>query len=254
VADSNPFSAAIGMFDSYSRVARVYPSLIALAPLIWSALALFPSIFSSLGNSAAFVVGATCVFYFFASITRYLGKKAESKLLKRWGGWPTTMLLRHRNDILDPLTKARYHNALSKLCNLQPPSAADETNDQAAADNFYRSATKKLIEQRRGPENRLLHSENASYGFRRNLYGLKPVAVAETLILMTLTAFGWWLITPQPYTRLVVAESVIHYPYFPVLLGLDLGYLLLWFWAVTPTFVFQAGREYGEALLRTLDS
>ena len=254
MADGNPIATVMGLFDPYNRVARVYPSLIALGPIAWSAVVLFPSIFTSIANGAGFVVATTCVFYFLASITRSLGKRVEPKLLNLWGGWPTTLLLQHRNSVLDPLTKARYHKELGFLCGLNPPSATDEAADGVAADHFYRTSTKKLIEQRRDAKYRLLHGENASYGFRRNLYGLKPVAVVETLIVMTLTGFGWWLITPQPYTRLIVAESVIHYPFFPVLLGVDFGYLLVWFWAITPTFVFQAGREYGEALLRTLDA
>jgi hypothetical protein len=242
------------MFDSYSRIARIYPSLIALAPVSWSALVLFPSVFSSFSKGAGFVVAATCIFYFLASLTRSLGKRIEPKLLARWGGWPSTILLRHRDGTLDPLTKARYHRELGALCGLPVPSAVEENADPVAADDVYRSVTKKLIEQRRGSAYRLLHGENASYGFRRNLYGLKPVVVVETMLVLTLTGLGWWLITPQPYTRLIVAQSLINYPYFPVLFSVDLAYLLPWFWAITPTFVFQAGREYGEALLRTLDA
>jgi len=248
------FDAVLKYFDSYSRVARLYPSLIALAPTIWSAVALFPTIIDNASHSAAFVVATVCIFYFLSSLTRSLGKAAEIKLLDRWGGWPTTILLRHRDAMIDPVTKARYHRALEALCpGLALPSPEEEVREPKHADDLYRSATRKLIEQRRGPEHKLLHGENASYGFRRNLYGLKPVAIVETLIILLLTSFGWWLITPQPYTRLIVAQSVVNYPHFPVLLGLDLSYLLLWTWAVTPAFVFQSGREYGEALLRTLD-
>lgn len=249
------FESIAKMFDPYSRVARLYPSLIALAPIAWSAVALFPSIIDSASHSAAFAIAAACLLYFLTTLTRSLGKRAETQLLDRWGGWPTTILLRHSDGTIDPVTKARYHHALQTLCGgIKMPSLEDEARDPKCADNIYRSAIRKLIEQRRGPEFRLLHGENASYGFRRNLFGLKPVAITETFILSTLTAGGWWLMTPQPYTRLIIAQSVINYPHFPVLLGLNLGYLLLWLWAVTATFVFQAGREYGEALLRTLDA
>ena len=248
-----PFDGILKLFDSYSRVARLYPSLIALAPVLWSAIALFPSIVDSVSHSAAFAIAAACILYFLTSLARSLGKRAETRLLARWQGWPTTILLRHRDGTLDRITKDRYHRVLEKMAGLKLPGAAEELANPADADDLYRSVTKKLIEQRRGPQYGLLHGENASYGFRRNLYGLKPVVLVETFIVMALTALGWWLITPQPYTRLIIAESVIQYPHFPVLLGLDLAFLLLWIWAVVPSFVFQSGREYGEALLRTLD-
>jgi hypothetical protein len=249
-----PFDAILKLFDSYSRVARLYPSLIALAPIVWSAIALFPSIIDTASHSAAFVIAAACILYFLTSLARSLGKRAEIRLLKRWQGWPTTILLRHRDSVLDKITKDRYHRALEKVSGLVLPTIAQEQQDPRGADDLYRSAAKKLIEQRRGPEFALLHGENASYGFRRNLYGLKPVALVETVIIILLTGFGWWLITPQPYTRLIVAQSVISYPHFLVLLGLDFSFVLLWLWAVSPDFVFQSGREYGEALLRTLDA
>jgi len=251
---TSPLDTVVGLFDSYSRVARLYPSVIALAPILWSGVALFPSLLESASQSIAFVIGSACLLFFFTSITRSLGKRTEARLLRQQGGWHTTMLLRHRDATLDGTTKERYHRALEVMCACALPTLKQEQTNPADADAIYRSATKKLIEQRRGAEYVLLHAENASYGFRRNLYGLKPVALIETVIVILLTLFGWWLITPQPYTRLVIAQSVISYPHFLVLVGLDLGYLFLWLWAVTPDFVAQAGREYAEALLRTLDA
>lgn len=245
----------VKMFDPYSRVARLYPSLIALAPIAWSAIALFPNIVDTVGHSAIFAISATCILYFITGIARSRGKVVERKLLKRWDGWPSTTLLRHRDATIDPVTKARYHTALSSLCGgLAFSSPQHEAANPSAADDVYRSATKKLIEQRRGPQYKLLHGENASYGFRRNLYGLKPLVLTETLIMAVLTGGAWWLVTPQPYTRLIVAEFVVQYPHFPVLLALDLAFGLIWIWAVVPNFVLQSGRDYAEALLRTLDS
>ena len=248
------FDAITKYFDSYSRVARLYPALIVLAPVAWSAIALFPGIVDSVSHSAMFAISAACLLYFLTSITRSRGKLAEVKLLKRWGGWPTTNLLRHRDPVIDPITKARYHAALADLCGgLSMPTPAEEAADPNRADDIYRSATKKLIEKRRGPEFGLIHGENASYGFRRNLYGLKPVALVETALAVFFTGAAWWLITPQPYTRLSVAQSVINYPHLPLLIGVDIAYALVWLWAVNAAFVLQSGKEYGEALLRSLD-
>lgn len=252
MTSSSAFDAVMKFFDSYSRVARLYPSLLAFAPILWSALALFPSFLESFGHGAAFVTVAACIFYFFSSLSRSLGKRAEPKLLSRWDGWPTTTLLRHRDTSIDTHTKARYHRSLEAMTGLVFPTLEKERLEPKHADDVYRSATKKLIEQRRGTQYALLHGENASYGFRRNLYGLKPLAVVEAVILIALAAFAWWLVTPEPITRVGIAQSVTTYPYFPVLIAADLFYIFLWLW-VTPHFVHQAAQEYGEALLRTLD-
>lgn len=241
-------------FDSYSRTARVYPAMLTLAPIIWSAVVLYPSLVSSIPNSTGFLVATASLLYFLASIARSRGKFAEAKLLKAWGGWPTTLLLRHRDRTIDKVTKARYHRALSKLCDgLKFPSEPDETNAPDDADEIYRSATRKLIEHRRGKQYDLILKENASYGFRRNLYGLKPAALCLAALAASVTAAVWWLVTLAPLGWPSIAKSAIAYPHFPVLVVADLGYSALWLWAIRAPFVFQAGREYAEALLRTLD-
>ncbi len=242
------------LFDKYSRTAQLYPALLTLAPIIWSAVVLYPSLISGFSQSTAFLVAVASLLYFLASIARSRGKFAEIKLLKKWGAWPTTLLLRHRDKTIDKPTKARYHRALSKLCNgLKFPSEREEKNAPQEADDIYRSATKKLIEQRRGPQYALIHAENASYGFRRNLYGLKPVGICLTVLAAVLTAGGWWLVMPTPIDWPLIAKSIIAYPHLPLLVVLDIGYLALWLWAIRERFVFQAAQEYAEALLRTLD-
>lgn len=248
----SPFDAVMKFFDSYSRIARLYPSFLAFGPILWSAVALFPSFLENISHSVAFAVGASCIFYFLSSLSRSLGKRAEPRLLAQWDGWPTTTLLRHRDGTIDANTKARYHRALETLAGLKLPNPGKEGQDPKNADDLYRSATKKLIEKRRGPEYKMLHGENASYGFRRNLYGLKPLALAEATILIALTLFGWWVTMPRPYAQLSVIQTVTTYPYFPVLVAADLFYMLLWCW-VTSNYVHQAAREYAEALFRTLD-
>jgi hypothetical protein len=241
-------------FDRYSRTARLYPALLTLAPFLWSGIVLYPSLLSRPASSTGFLVAVGSSLYFLASVARSRGKFAEAKLLKKWGGWPTTLFLRHRDPTIDKITKARYHTALSKLCDgLAFPLAEEEARAPVDADEVYRSATKKLIELRRGKQYELIHAENASYGFRRNLYGLKPVAVAFALLAAVVTAGAWWVVVPTPLDWSAVIKSVIDYPHLPLLIMADLGYIALWLWAIGEPFVYQAAREYAEALLRTLD-
>jgi hypothetical protein len=240
-------------FDRYSRVARLYPSLFALSPFIWSGLALFPTLLDSFSHSATFAVAIACLFYFFASVSRYRGKLVQERLLKRWGGWPTTTLLRHRDRTIDRITKARYHENISKLTRVTMPTENQERQDVEEADSIYQSAIYVLKEKRRTPEDNLILDENTSYGFRRNLLGVKPIAICMTLSTAGLTALSWWLITPQPYSKSIIATSVVSYPYLPILFTVDIGYFFLWIWIVRENFVFYAAKEYAIALLRSLD-
>ena len=107
---------------------------------------------------------------------------------------------------------------------------------------------------RRGTEYAILHRENASYGFRRNMLGLKPIALAVAAIAALVTALGWWAVLYPSATWQSFRVSIVTYPYLPVLLAFDAGYLLLWAATINERFVHQAAYEYAEALFRTLDT
>ena len=60
----------------------------------------------------------------------------------------------------------------------------------------------------------MLHRENASYGFRRNMLGLKPIAIAVAAMAALVTALGWWTVVWPAPTWESVRASVVTYPYF----------------------------------------
>jgi hypothetical protein len=201
------------------------------------------------------VVGFSCLFYLLASIARSRGKVIEERLISNSGGWPSTIVLRHRDTTVDRLTKARYHQRLADLCpDLRFPSPDEEAAAPSDADAVYRSATKRLIELRRGAEYQMLHRENASYGFRRNALGLKPVSIAITLLVMAVTAIIWWRAFPaDTLTGVAASADVARRWYVYGLFAVDLAYIGIWVFVIRPEFVAQAGREYAEALFRTLE-
>jgi hypothetical protein len=239
--------------NRYWLVARLYPALLAFGPVLWSALAFFPGLISDLGKGTASAVAVGCIVYLLSSLARYRGKVVEPKLLKEWGGWPTTVLLRHRDNRIDPHTKARYHASLTTLTGVSLPTADQEKAAPADADNAYRSATKKLLELRRGKEYQMVADENASYGFRRNLFGLKFIVLCVALTSAILTGIVWWATMTVPITLSGVGNSVRAYPYLPILFALDLAYAVMITFMVTSHFVRQAADEYALALFRTLD-
>lgn len=243
--------------DSYSRNARLYPTVLAFLPLFWSTYALSPE---TLAVKPLPVVGAGLVLgaivVFLTSIARSRGKVVEQQLLASWGTWQTTIILRHRDTTIDSVTKTRYHARLQGLHKeLRLPTADDEAKDSPGADAQYRAATTRLIERRRDAKYKLLHKENESYGFRRNLLGMKPVALMVTALAAALTLAVCVLGFTRPDDVFVSLFSDIstRWPLYASL-GADFVYFLFFVIFVRPHYVRQAANEYALALFRTLDA
>lgn len=245
-------------FDSYNRVARLYPALLILAPLIWTICSIHPDIASSqpvelLLSTMVFIGG----FVLLSNLARTAGKSIEEKLNQGWGGWRTTTLLRHQDSTIDRFTKLRYHAALQKLSGntLQMPTPDQEILDPHVADEKYRSATKLLIEKRRDKKYDLLQKELAWYGFRRNLLGLKPIGVVITVIAILINLFDWYQVAKPSATNIsfFLADIVQRGMFFTPLLA-SMAYLLLFIFVINENFVRQSADEYSLALFRTLEN
>lgn len=241
-------------FDAYNRTARIYPACIVFAPAVWTVLALFPGLLSGLTATVAVTVGLCAAVYLFSSLARLSGKQAEERLLKLWGEWPTTRLLRHRDRTIDDRTKARYHIALGVICDdLVIPSVEEERTNPAEADLIYRSATKRLIEARRGDKYQLLHHENASYGFRRNLYGLRWVGMGVGFAAAFAASVSWWAAWSPFHSKAIFFSDLTANPALPTIAALDLFWGLFLAVFVTARFVERSAMDYAQALLRTLE-
>jgi hypothetical protein len=248
----------IKLFDRYDWVARISPAFLTILPLVIFAFALYPKGLSInvLTGNATLAALSFAVIYLFASVARYRGERIEPSLIDRWGGWPTTAILRHRDRTLDENTKARYHTALSALGpGIAMPTAEQEARAPAAADDIYRSATRRLIEARRGAEYNLLQGENASYGFRRNMLGMRAIAVTLAFTLALVTALLWLAQNEAALSHVDTAVVALSKSWLlPVLVAFDLLAGCFWLLQINADFVLQAGRDYAEALFRTLDS
>lgn len=190
------------------------------------------------------------------NLARSEGKRIEPRLLEMWDGWPTTVMLRHRDHTIDPHTKKRYHEALAKIArDVTLPSSARERQNPIRADEAYRSATKKLLESRRGEKYRLVHGENAAYGFRRNMLGLKRWAIGLLIVVGFSLVLVWWL----PYRSSSISSSLIlndllqRWKVYLLFLG-ESAALLFWIVYVRSNWVRQAAVDYAHALFRTLES
>lgn len=251
------------LFDSYSRQARLFPGLLTLFPIILTAIAWFPRLVTSSWGATLVTVATSCgLLYGLSVLSRSRGKKVEKRLLAEWGGWPTTIWLRHREEHLPPPVLARYHTFFARNVPLfVAPSPEQERADPKAADAMYASAVKWLQERCRGKAYPLVEKENAEYGFRRNLRGLKPIGVAACLaaLLISVLAVVWRYDSILPamsnfsMPALLAALSAIK----PAAIGaicVDLAALAAWFAIVRDEWVRDAGDQFARALLSCCDT
>jgi hypothetical protein len=187
------------------------------------------------------------VLFLLANGVRQLGRKKEQQLFTEWGAIPTTQWLRHCDQNLDPVTKARYHAFLmSKIVGLALPTAEGEKGNKEAADDQYRSATKWLLEQTRDTRRfALLFNENINYGFQRNTLALKPIGVAISVAALLVTL---WVGNIRLGTAEFSDTSVV------VSFGAAVLAFILWIPVVTPAWVKDAANAYARAFLASCDS
>jgi hypothetical protein len=251
------------LFDSYSRQARLFPGLLTLFPIILTAIAWFPRLVTSSWGATLVTLGTSCgLLYGLSVLSRSRGKKVEKRLLAEWGGWPTTIWLRHRDDNLPPPVRARYHAFFA--CNVPlyvTPTEQQEAADPKAADATYASAVKWLQERCRGKAFPLVEKENAEYGFRRNLRGLKPIGLAACFAALLISALAiLWQCEPL----LAAFASLSAKPILAALLAVkpaalgaicvDIAAIVGWVAIVRDGWVRSAGDQYARALLACCDT
>jgi len=232
-------------FDSYSRKARLMPVLLVVFPIGLSTVAWSYGELSGWGT----LIGLFTPFGltpFLAQAGRDLGKRKEKLLFEMWGGKPTTRLLRHRDNTLNALTKARYHTKLQALLpDLAIPRTGQESADPDHADKVYDSCTNYLIERtRKGEENHLIRAENINYGYRRNLWAMKPAGL--TLAVVGVLCCSLKILSSAQSGELLVV------PFAAAAVSTALA--AWWAIRINPSWVHLAGEEYARRLLERCDT
>lgn len=237
--------------DPYERKARVTPGLLVALPLLTPLVAVYGPKHIALTGVLG-MLGSCGAIFALANIARGRGKHLEERLEKKWGGLPTTILLRHRDNFFDRHTKERYHEAIRTKLGIPVPNATEETSEPHAADEAYIAATRRLRELTRG-DTKLLLKENIAYGFHRNMTAMKPTGILSCLLGI---AYG-----------LVLAKAFRSTPPFldaanlidPGLAGgvtllISAALLASWLFYFTPAAVWRVGCAYAERLFERLPS
>lgn len=175
------------LLDPYSRRARFQPVIWSLLPILVVIVLLSPE-FHGFWNVVGWLVicgwGPTLL----AQFGRDRGKALEPVLYQLWDGKPSVAMLRYRDRRLPMATKRRYRDFLQRTVpGLRLASAEDEKIHPEQADDGYEAATSWLLTQTRDRDRfGLLFQENISYGFRRNTWGLKPLALASGAVAVAI--------------------------------------------------------------------
>lgn len=183
--------------DPYTRTARITPAVLAVVPAL--AFVFYLPQLPALGGvlPALGVIGVVPVA---AEVVRGRGRQVERRLTDTWGGLPTTRALRHHSGEATELRASR-RAAVEQLTGQRLPTARDESASPTQADERYIAAvTTVLARLRDTPEGSVLQAENVSFGFRRNLRGLREIAlivlvVAALIDLLVGVLFGLHLST-----------------------------------------------------------
>jgi len=227
--------------DKYSLFARIYPMVIFFLPIV--VIGVSYSVVNDSYIQSLSSIGITSVLtYFLSQVGRDRGKKKETKLWEKWGGMPSVQILRPSNERIDPHTKARYIAKLKNVCPAEPTSDQMEYEDSQ-----FHTWTKFLISKTRDTKKfTLLFKENINYGFRRNLWALKPLAI-------------WFIIFCifSNYVYQSIKEGIIAFSSFPISFYITqlalLTILFLWSIIITPDWVKIPAFAYAERLLETIE-
>lgn len=230
---------AFRQFDTYSLKARVFPALIAGLPVLALLFVVVPWDHFGLSQATAGAMGLILLFAF-ADIARRSGKTVQAKL-----GTGTTPELWYRSDTEIPSgAKDRYRVFVAKKIKLDAPTVDDETTKPRQADDFYNSAGNWLREHTRDQRKfALLFAENITYGYRRNLLGLKPVALCFNAAVLAISGSILYF-RPAYFSQISYIEEKL--TVIVIAAVLHSAFMLLW---VNAKSVREASRAYGRQLI-----
>lgn len=232
----------LSIFDEYGRKAQLYPALLVILPPLVTLLVLYPNLVSLKGTIGTMIVSCGLL-YLLANLSRDAGRRKQDTLFP--DGLPTHRFLRHSDTSIEPPTKARYKTFLAKkVSGLKFPTDEEEKQNKKAADDAYRSAVRWLVNNTRAYKR--VQQELIAYGFRRNLYGIKPYGLATSLLSAIILVVFLWR-RHDATIDAVPAEALI------VLVADTVVVPMLWLTAIKPAWVRATADSYAFALLGFCD-
>lgn len=235
------------MPDEYELKARYWPlwlvigpptMLIALAFSWWSN---FEPLYSSIGGGGA--VGFWFAFFFWGkSKVRDRGKDLEEDIFRENDGrvvLPSVRFLRIRDNTINPREKERFKKKVGTFIDVaQWPTEKEEEESLRDCDVIYQDASYWLRKYvRRNLDTSMLDRENISYGFRRNLTGMKPIALSLILFSTVICVI------------IIQNKEGAHGDLMSLFFFVHLVCFLVWILAVNKFFVVRQANTYAKELI-----
>jgi hypothetical protein len=229
-------------FDWYSFRAQLAPALISTFPALVLGATLVSWDRFKLADGLA-LLATTVLLFALAFFARDRGIHVQPLIFP--DGLPSLQWVRHRNDTLDSSHKKRVLDFLCSKIAVHPPTADYERLDAQAADLVYARAIRWLRDSTRTAPFKLLLNENATYGFYRNMYGMKKVGLTvSALTVLVIGTFSLYRYSQDSYYDfstffLILGVAVIHAVYLLV--------------AITEDAVKRASMAYARELFGAAD-
>lgn len=232
-------------FDDFTFHARVMPVLVIMLPIIILGICK-GTISSNIIDVSLYVIVSIIFLTFTSKIARECGKRNENKMYLELGGMPTTIILRYSNNILDAVTKKRYHKKLNRIVNgVNLPIS--EKDENVESDEQYKSAMNWLrnyANTHRKTEPRV-YQELKEYNFWRNLYGSRFIA-GGLYLLIAMREFI--LINNFDIKKMVVQPYPIYVSFLIMLLS-----IILLLCSVNKKTVKRKAFDYAKALVEVCE-
>lgn len=241
-------------FDTYSLWARVKPAAFIILPIALSVVTFYEPARSAGGALITFLTSFGVMSYI-ANQMSTRGNIVQKKLFNKWGGSPSTLLLRYRNDEIDVNTKQRYQKFFSKnIDNYEIITPEEEAAEPDITDKKYDSAIKYLLEHTRDKQKyNLIFGELIAYGYSRNTYAFKWLSViisASSLIVSSLIIYMTHMVDKTIDLNLIFTIPFEQIVLFVILLLLMLNSLFF----VNENWVKTRAFAYGRRLLAACDT
>ncbi|YCI07030.1 hypothetical protein M1D34_31795 (plasmid) [Ensifer sp. D2-11] len=236
----------MNFLDAYNLRARLLPAVIAIAPAI--ALALVSTSYTSFSMPETIAIAAVAaLFVGFADVARRRGKWIEPRLFSKAEGKPSVRFLRHSDTTIDDTTKRRYREFLARKIGEQAPTLRDEQSYPSQANGFYERCGTWLREQTRDTAKfPILFEENKTYGFRRNLLGLKwpGLLLNASVVFFCVAVLHAWLPWAGHWNQAQIGTVL-------VVAAIHAGFFLF---LVSERAVAQASDQYARQLLLSCEN
>jgi len=167
------------------------------------------------------------------------GRAAERDLNQRWGGPPTTILLRMESSTSLDAVRRQRRGDVRRVYGAPLP---DGRTPRAKADEVYHAATLRLrskaSDHAKYPR---VFAQNKTYGFERNVYGIRLEGrlVATASVVANIGLFCVSVATSSDTSIVAFVAALL----------VSLGFSLFWFRWPTAQRVREAADRYAERLL-----